>query len=544
MIKRFSLPFIAILLLSLIAFARPRPNESVNFVKRNGTKLALSQSREEVKLRGISFSNDVYSNERIPKSHSEKDYKRVAGMGMNCIRFYMNYITFEEDEKPYVYKKEGYKWIDKNIAWAKKNNIFLILNMHFPQGGFQSNSKGGALWDDQENAKRLTALWKDIAKHYATEPTIAGYDLVNEPIVTRSLDQWKDLAQQITDEIRQVDTNHLIIVERVNAINRNWENTKDYNFVKVNDENTMYTFHFYSPIEYTHQNTDWTGMGDGGHYPDTTTIETLPDTKWMNATFANPLLPAGTTGWQYYEGVKFQVNDPRILLGKPAFGSSRNSGEAYFDDFIIKEYDMNGVFVRDIQKIDPETDSGWWFWSKNSVGTKELTNQFHSGEGSISISRTTDEANISCNKYRFRVTQGYYYSISGWMKGDDIPKRAKVQMRIDFETIGTGEKITYRNKSYLEQELTKYLTWTKENNLPVFVGEFGLYRDCFNSEKGGLNWVKDILDLLNKHEMNYCYHTYHEDAFGLYYGHGQLPDPVKSRKELIKLFTEELKGKQ
>src|SRR4051794_25571480 len=48
-----------------------------------------------VLLRGVAFGNEVWSNTRLPrKEHDEVDYGRVAAMGMNVVRFYMNYKTF------------------------------------------------------------------------------------------------------------------------------------------------------------------------------------------------------------------------------------------------------------------------------------------------------------------------------------------------------------------------------------------------------------------------------------------------------------------
>jgi len=41
-------------------------------------------------------------------------------MGMNTIRFYLNYHFFEDDTNPYNYKQTAWDWLDQNIAWAKK----------------------------------------------------------------------------------------------------------------------------------------------------------------------------------------------------------------------------------------------------------------------------------------------------------------------------------------------------------------------------------------------------------------------------------------
>jgi len=353
------------------------PVKKSRFIHRQGAALVVGK-KEKVWLKGVSFGNEVWTNNPVPVTHHTKeDFRRVAAMGMNTVRFYLNYLTFEDNHAPYTYKQSGWDWLNQNIAWAKKNNIYLILNIHVPPGGFQSNGQGGALWNNPENQKRLKALWHNIAKRYAQEPTIVGYDLLNEPVVTQSIRQWQQLAQQLADTIRQADTNHLLIVERLNAVNNNWNNVNaDQNFFLINDPNTLYTFHFYLPFTYTHQHATWAKMGDGGKYPDETHRE-----------------------------------------------------------------------------------------QKNLV----------------------------------------------------------------------------RNKAYLAHQLEQFLAFGRKNNVPLYLGEFGLIKNCFEPGKGGIQWVSDMVDLLKQHQVHFTYHVYHEDNFGIYAGYGKPVDPAKANFPLIDLFKQKLK---
>ncbi|MCU0450754.1 MAG: glycoside hydrolase family 5 protein, partial [Bernardetiaceae bacterium] len=145
------------------------------------------------------------------------------------------------------------EWLDLNVTWAKKHGIYLILNMHVPQGGFQSLGRGDALWQQPENQNRLVALWKAIAARYASEPQIAGFGLVNEPVPTQSLAQWQQLAQRMVDAIRQADPNHLVFIEKPIYVKGQDREDANYNFPLINGTNLVYEFHQYDPIEYTHQ---------------------------------------------------------------------------------------------------------------------------------------------------------------------------------------------------------------------------------------------------------------------------------------------------
>ena len=155
-----------------------------DFVHAEGRKI-IGTDGKELHIQGMALGNNVWSNPSSPdlSHHSESTYKELSEMGFNCVRFYINYGLFESDVNPYHYKKSGFDWLDKNIRWAKKYGMGIIINMHYPQGKYQSNGEGLELWTKKSNQDRLTALWKKIARRYADEPTVWGYGLINEPVV-------------------------------------------------------------------------------------------------------------------------------------------------------------------------------------------------------------------------------------------------------------------------------------------------------------------------------------------------------------------------
>ena len=172
---------------------------------------------------GVGFGNSIWNDPfDDPIDHDERDYKRVADMGMNAIRFYMTYRTFEDDTSPYVYKTSGFAWLDQEVGWARKHGVYLILNIVIPQGGFHSDCKGDDLWNVQGNQTRLVALWRAIAERYTNEPVIAGYGLLNEPAPTQSIARWEVLSERIVKAIREVDKQHMLVVEFL-TVDCNWK---------------------------------------------------------------------------------------------------------------------------------------------------------------------------------------------------------------------------------------------------------------------------------------------------------------------------------
>ena len=373
------------------------------------------------------------------------------------------------------------------------------------------------------------------------EPTVAGYDLLNEPIASKSLDQWRTLAQEIARDIRTVDPSHLIVVERLNGVKGDWPTYSAPNFFLLDDPNVMYELHVYSPIEYSHQGTSWTGLPEDGVYPDPLVVQPPADITWKTATFDNPTLPAGDSDWTYYPGVPFRVSDSTLLVGKPVCAADRVGGTAYFDDLVITELDAGGAVVREVLRLNVTSLDDWAYWSSNSSGAMTLADgEGHGDRRSLALTGASDAANAYGNARRFAVTTGHSYVISGWMKGRGIQAGNGTRLRIDFESSPGGKPLHVRDRAYLASTLEDALAFGRQHDVPLYVGEFGLYRRCYEPGKGGLDWSADLVGLLRERGLHFTYHAYHEPAFGIYFNGSGPPDPAQSNTALIDFFRRTL----
>ncbi|MGB1010817.1 MAG: cellulase family glycosylhydrolase [Thiolinea sp.] len=240
------------------------------FLHAQGQELHING--QSVRLRAICFSN-FYNKASLNLAeslhHSEVDFRRVKKLGFNAIRFAFNGNWYENDAEAF------WRWLDQNIYWARKHQIQLILDLHVPIGGFwlapNSSETNFSLWSDANVQQRNIDLWQAIASRYRNETIIAGYDLLNEPVTSDNSGwQWQQLANQLIKAIRQVDPNHLLIVGRLYGTNEQYAHYEKQQQFLVDDPNVLYDFHFYEPIEYTHQYASWLASppGDGGKYPD------------------------------------------------------------------------------------------------------------------------------------------------------------------------------------------------------------------------------------------------------------------------------------
>jgi hypothetical protein len=182
---------------------------------------------------------------------TEKDIQRIAQLGFNSVRPSMNARLFlSEGENP-VYQDEGFELLDNLIRWCKASGIYVVVDMHAAPGGQTGQNIDDSINDeprlfmDARNQDRLVALWVKLAERYKDEPTVAAYDLLNEPLPERTgaevkyKNQLEPLYQRITKAIRAVDKKHIITIEGAN-----WANDWSV-FTRPFDDNLVYQFHYY-----------------------------------------------------------------------------------------------------------------------------------------------------------------------------------------------------------------------------------------------------------------------------------------------------------
>jgi len=526
--------------------------EKTGFIKADGQILRDERGNQYI-IQGMAFGNNVWSNPETPpenQHHTEESYKELSEMGFNSVRFYLNYGLFESDDNPYRYNEAGFEWIDRNIEQAKKYGIRLLLNMHYPQGGYQSQGNGEELWLNEENQKRLTALWTEIAERYSNEPTILGYGIVNEPVVAveenadEGLGKWQKLAQEITDGIRTVDMNHIVFVEKMCAVENvstglaEWKTFNDENnYVHIDDNNIVYEFHYYEPHMYTHQGFNWANTEDYDYtYPDET-IAMSYNSEWAAGTFGGDRADLTDSDWQYLESSLMTIDDKSYGMLGLVFQAREIGvgGRVYADNLKLDEYDENGEFVKTVYYDDFSKGNQFYFWSADNSGNGFVSDSTgYDDNTSLCITGTTDDANFGKNN--IVAVQGHKYKASGYFKVENVQTGATIMPRADA---WSTELLYVFNRDYLEYTLLENIKFSEENNVPVYCGEFGTGANCFKNERGGTQWVSDVIDIFIENNISFNYHTYHEESFGLYQN-SSLIKPSKRNEVLYDLFVSKL----
>jgi len=175
---------------------------------------------------------------------TEDDIRFLKELGTTVVRIPLNFRHFESDDKPFEYKNEGFKILDKVISWCRKHQIYVILDLHAAPGwqnpDWHSDNPGmmTPLWNHKHYQDRVTALWKEFARRYRKEIIVVGYNILNEPVVDDIL-KLNVLYHQVTSAIRKIDSDHILFLEG-SMFSRQFDQLES-----PFDDNTVYSSHNY-----------------------------------------------------------------------------------------------------------------------------------------------------------------------------------------------------------------------------------------------------------------------------------------------------------
>jgi len=163
---------------------------------------------------------------------TEDDVKYLKACGTTAVRLPMNYRMFEDDAQPFQYLEKGFARLDQALSWFAKYGIYVILDLHAAQG-YQNHdwhcdnaTNHGFLWQHPHFQDRVVAFWEEFARRYADNPTIAGYNVMNEPttgLINRAgpmqrpeSPNWpliNAVYRRIVKAIRAIDPKHIIFLD-------------------------------------------------------------------------------------------------------------------------------------------------------------------------------------------------------------------------------------------------------------------------------------------------------------------------------------------
>jgi hypothetical protein len=175
----------------------------------------------------------------------EDDIRFIKSAGFNTVRIPIHYALFMGDDG--VMAGPGWALLERVLGWCRAAGLYAIVDLHAAPGGQtginHDDGPGYPLMFYVPRDRDLTVrLWKAIAQVHAGNPTILGYDLLNEPIApyhdTATLNpRLEPFYKRVTAAIRAVDPGRIAILAA-----GQWSSSFDM-FGAPFASNLAYTYH-------------------------------------------------------------------------------------------------------------------------------------------------------------------------------------------------------------------------------------------------------------------------------------------------------------
>jgi aryl-phospho-beta-D-glucosidase BglC (GH1 family) len=212
----------------------------------------LSQHRPDPPIvRGATVGGFFYD------SNALENLSELKKMGANVVRFRFK-VNSTKDGKAFAELGAGWDQaldqMQHAIARAQKAGLKVIPMLAGDDLSDQYKASGHDFWTDPQLTEILCKIWRDVAvKLLPYRDTIWAYDIYNEPLDRDQMPyaprQWRSIAKAIVQAIRQVDTQSWVVYEcGPGGLEWGFAGLKP-----LPDERVIYSSHFYSPHEFTHQ---------------------------------------------------------------------------------------------------------------------------------------------------------------------------------------------------------------------------------------------------------------------------------------------------
>ena len=254
---------------------------------------------------------------------TREDIAYIKQTGMNSIRLPFHYKLFtDEDYMGLKSNQDGFARVDSVIKWCKAEGLYVILDMHDAPGGQTGDNIDDSygypwLFESETSKQFFSEIWKKIADRYKNEPTVLGYDLLNEPIATYFTNKEEinkllvPVYKRGIEAIRSVDPNHIILLGGAQ-----WNSNFSMFDEKAIDSNMLYTCHRYwcdtlqsnlqDFIDFRNKVNLPLYMGETGENTD----------EWVGG--FRRLMERNNMGWHFWPYKKLEKTSCMVHIKKPA----------------------------------------------------------------------------------------------------------------------------------------------------------------------------------------------------------------------------------
>lgn len=206
-----------------------------------------SPQQPAAKIYGVNISGGEFGPESLPGvmdkdyiyPQKSTEYQYFKNKNITLIRLPIRWERVQREAFGPLHT-DDIDEIKKVFVTASQNNMKVILDLH----NF-GRYYGKAL--SSQEANQLADVWSKLAITFKDDPALYGYELMNEPHdLPGGSKTWAGIVQHVTDKIRQVDGQTLIIIPGYNwQASRGFSENNPHFPIQDLGNNLVYSAHTY-----------------------------------------------------------------------------------------------------------------------------------------------------------------------------------------------------------------------------------------------------------------------------------------------------------
>jgi len=183
------------------------------------------------------------------------DLDNIRALGMNLVR--VPFWWGDVQTLSGTWRADAFDRMDWVVSNAWQRGIYTLIDFHGVPGGQSTSQSTGQqnqnlYWTSASDQAQTALIWSNVAAHFAGNPAVAGYDLMNEPSGAPSqLAIWA-MYSNLYQTVRAVDPDHICVMEGAwsgtgtngQSLNWQWDVLPPPNL--YNWSNVVYSMHAYA----------------------------------------------------------------------------------------------------------------------------------------------------------------------------------------------------------------------------------------------------------------------------------------------------------
>ncbi|MBN2104021.1 cellulase family glycosylhydrolase [bacterium] len=205
--------------------------------------------------RGINISHWLSQSDRRGEARTawftEKDVITLRDLGFDHLRIPIDEEQMWDEEGRMM--DEAFDLLNRGLDWCEKYNLRAVVDLHILRAHY-FNAEEIPLWTDPDAQEHFLDCWRDLSARLKDRPKESvAYELMNEA-VAEDPEDWNRLLARAYGVIRKNEPDRVIII----GSNR-WQIPDTFDVLKVpaDDPNIILSFHFYTPMVFTHYKAPW-----------------------------------------------------------------------------------------------------------------------------------------------------------------------------------------------------------------------------------------------------------------------------------------------